>query len=436
MHDVDCRKHDEQRWRGAMALTLLSAVMMAATTSLAAGMPPALDIQTCYERALARNERVGIAAAEWRAAEARYRQSRDTLLPSISFTGGATFQNDRRNTGSDSSSRSPEIYALGIRVEQALYRGFRTAREAEAREALGRAVKFDERRALELLYLDVADAFHQLLACERDLAVLDRLVEALDQTVGVLEERTRLGRSRRADLIIAQASLAETRVEQAAVRGLADAARELLSFLIDVPAEEIRLQDYTEPAIPPAMESFLTNAARRADIQASAARADAAQREARAAQGERLPEVRAAGQWTLHEDPDEDREWNVALTMALPLFDEGVIRARVREKGELVRISELNLAALRRSAVGDVRAAYADFRSAAAQLESLKEAQTLARESYEVQSRDYELGRSSQLDALLALAQWQRLERREAAADIQAHASLIRLHVAAGAVEP
>jgi outer membrane protein TolC len=66
----------------------------------------------------------------------------------------------------------------------------------------------------------------------------------------------------------------------------------------------------------------------------------------------------------------------------------------------------------------------------------VQEALEVGRENFEVQNRDYELGRASQLDALTALAQWQRLERRAAAADVQARASLVRLHVAAGGAAP
>ncbi len=422
-----------RRWTATISILLLTGAVFAGES---AKPLEELDLQACYERALDRNERVGIAAAEWRAAEARFQQARDSLIPSISLTGSAAFQNDRRGGQNESASRAPEVYGAGIRAEQALYRGFRTTREAESREAMGRALKLDERRALELLYLDVADAFHLVLSSDRDLAILNNLVESLTSVVSVLDERVRLGRSRRADLIAAQAALAEMRVEQAGTRGAADAARELLSFLIDLPADEIRLKDYTSPAVPPELEAFLTNAAQRADVLAEVERAEAAQRDVQVARGERQPEIRAIGQWTLYEDPDEDREWNVGVTMVLPLFDEGVIRSRVREQQERVRISELNLAALRRSAVRDVRTAFSAYQTAVAQLESLKEALKLARENYEVQKRDYELGRSSQLDALFALEQCQRLERREAVADLQAHASLIRLHVAAGVTAP
>lgn len=414
-----------------LALCMGSVVCRGAETP-----PTRMTLLDCYQRALARNERVGVASAEWRAADARYRQARDTLLPAISVGGTAAFQNDRRDGASDSASREPEQYGARLRAEQIIYQGFRVTREAESGAAQGRAAQLDERRVRELLYLDVADAFHQVLLNERDLGVLDQLVDALQQTVAELEKRVSLGRSRKADLLQAQTSLAEARVEQETARGQVAVARELLAFLIDLPGEGWSLVDTSPFPSTPELEARLAQAAQRADILAGEARAESARKLLQAAQGARQPEVKAEGNYVLLEDPDEDREWNVLLTLEMPLFDEGVLRSQAREQMEQVQISELNLAALRRQAASEVRNAFLSFMSTAAQRARLQEALTVSKSSYEEQKRDYELGRANQLDALAALAQVQRLARRAVAAEIQARVNLIRLHVAAGEVAP
>lgn len=396
------------------------------------GVVSTLDLNACYQRALEHNERVGIAAAEWRAAEARYRQGRDTLLPAISVGGSALFQNDRREDGNDAASREPERYGASLRAEQVLYQGFRITREAEAREAEGRAARWDERRVREVLYLDVADAFHQVLLYEQDLALVDRLVQVLEETQAELERRVKLGRSRKAEWLQAQTALAEAKVEQETARGQVALARELLAFLMGLPAEGWRVADTSPFPSAPDLAAKLEKAVQRADVQAGAERVDAARRALQAARGERQPEVKAAGAYYLVEDPDEDREWDVALTLTMPLFDEGVRKAGVREQMEQATISELNLAALRRQAASEVRSAYLAFVSTTAQKARLQEGVAVARDSYAEQQRDYELGRASQLDALTALAQVQRLARRALAADIRARVSLVQLHVAAG----
>jgi outer membrane protein len=417
-------------------LFLIVAGSMAYSAPGDIGSPPVLTLNNCYDLAVERNERLGVAAAEWRAAEARYRQVRDTLLPAISLGGSALFQNDRREDGNDSASREPERFSAALRAEQVLYQGFRVTREMEAREAGGRAARWDERRVRELLYLDVADAFHQVVLNERDLALVDRLVQVLEETQAELERRVKLGRSRKAELLQAQTALAEARVEQETARGQVAVARELLAFLMGRPAEGWQLKDESPFPSAPELAAKLEQAVQRADVQAGLERAEAARKAMQAAQGERQPEVRAAGNVYLVEDPDEDREWDVALTLSLPLFDEGVRRAGVREQMEQATISELNLAALRRQAVSEVRSAYLAFVSTAAQKARLQEGVAVATASYEEQQRDFELGRASQLDALSALAQVQRLARRALAADIRARVSLVQLHVAAGEGAP
>ena len=358
------------------------------------------------------------------------------MIPALSLYGAAGFQNDRREEGNDSAAREPEQYAARLRAEQILYQGFRVTREAEAQEAQGRAARFEERRVKELLYLDVADAFHQVLIFEQDLALLDRLVEVLQQTVDELERRVKLGRSRKADLLQARTALAEVRVEQETARGNTGVARELLAFLIDQPADCWSLVQRSPFPEAPDLAAKLEQAAQRADLLAGEQRAEAARKALQAVQGTRQPDIRAEGNYYLLEDPDEDREWNVLLTFSLPLFDEGSRRSEARAQMEQVQISELNLAALRRQAQGEVRSAFLAFVSAAAQKARLQEAVEVAKESYEEQARDYELGRASQLEALAALAQVQRLARRASAVDGQARVRLIQLHVAAGEVGP
>ncbi|MFH0909447.1 MAG: TolC family protein [bacterium] len=388
-----------------------------------------LDLRACYDLALGSSESIGIAASEWRAAEARYRQTRDTLAPAVSLLAGEELQNDR--SGSESGQ-----FAARLRAEQTLYSGFRLTRLAEARETEGRAAKLDETRSRELLYLDVSDAFHLNLLYESDLVVLHQLVEALEQLVAELEKRLELGRSRRADLLNAKTDLAEARVDEESTRGQFRAARELLAFLINRPADSIQLTETSPFPATPELETRLAAATLRADVLAGEARVEASQRDLAAARAERKPQVAAEGNVYLYEDPDQEQEWNVMLTFELPIFDEGVIRSRAQEKLAQVHISTLNLSAVRRRAESEVRNAYIAFTTAVAQRGRLDEAESSAAENYEVQKKDYELGRASQLDTLNALAQLQRLRRRQVAAEVAARASLVRLHVAAGEVAP
>ena len=401
--------------------------------------PPPLALTECYERALAASEAPGMALAEWRAAEARHRQTRAALRPSLGLLLTERLQNERDRGGSvegESNTTDLSQFDARVRAQHTLFSGFRLTRTADSARAEASALRLDSERLRELLYLDVSDAFHELLLRQRDLEVLAGLAAALGQSVTVLEQRVRIGRSRPADLLRAQTDLAEVRVEEETAKGLRESARELLGFLIGAPGADLVVHEPSPFPAQPELEARLAGLVSRKDVLAEEARLDATRLAAEAAAGERKPQVRAQADGFLLEEPDQQREWSVLLTLDLPLFDSGLIRARVDERRERTRVSELNLAAVRRRAGSEVRAAFIEFLAAAAQRARLGEAIAAARENHRVQEEDYQLGRASQLDALTALAQWHRLQRREAEAEIGARASLVRLHVAAGEGAP
>jgi len=395
-----------------------------------------LDLADSYALALEKSERIGIAAAQWKAAEARFMQVNDSWMPDVGLSGLQYFRNNTDSTGNENSSDRDSQSDVRIRASQPIYQGFRLTRLAEAREMDMRAAEFDALRVRELLYLDVADAYYLLLSLQREHTILRDLEQALTDTVRTFEERIKLGQSRRADLLRAQADLAQAAADINAVDGQRLAACQLMSFLTGrtaeglVVREEGDLPEFVDPAL------YQTSLVSRLDIKAGEARAEAAQRDVEAARGDRQPSLDAQASYVLLEDPDDDRIWEVGLALNFPFFDDGVRRGRVREQTAIAEINELSLAQLRREADLEVNNRIIVWQSAARQVGLLKEAAELAGENYKVQQADYLMGRSTQLDALSALAQWQELRRREATADAVARVAYAALKVAAGVPVP
>jgi len=401
-----------------------------------ASEPDDLGLAGCYELALEKSEKIGIAAAQWKAAEARFSQASDSWVPDLELSGSQLYRNSADSSDNERSSDRDSQSDLRIRATQPLYKGFRLTRLAEAREADMRAAEFDELRVRELLFLDVADAYYLLLSLQRERAILDDLQKALGDTVQTFEERIKLGQSRRADLLRAQTDLAQAAADINLVEGQLEAARQLMSFLTGRAAASIRAREETElPDIgDPIM--FQTSIVSRLDIKAGEARVEAAIRDVEAAQGDRQPSLDAQASYIMLEDPDDDREWEVGLALNFPFFDDGSRRARVREQSAVAEINELSLAQLRREADLEVNNRITLWESAVRQVTLLRDAAKLAEDNYKVQQEDYLLGRSTQLDTLTALAQWQELRRREATADAAARVAYAALKVAAGVPVP
>lgn len=416
-------------------LTILLVVALrvaaVAATNTAATASAALSLSDAYALALARSETLGIVEADWRAAEQRHRRARAAAGPELRAQGELAWEDTAGN-----ASREGRTASAGLGAGYAIFQGFRSTALANARGADAAALAFDLERQRQLLYQDVADVFYEALARAGERAAIAEQAATLDARVREIERRVSLGRSRRGDLLAAQAQAAAVRIDAEQARGLEASALELLAFLTGQPADALHPADTN--ALPAAAEvdRFLQHETPRADVRAAEQRVRAAGSEVHAADGERLGTVRADANWQPITDPADDSEWDLTLRAELPLFDYGLRRADAAERRENMRASELRLARLARSADHDVRLAALEVSSALAQRAALAEALRASRDNVDTQQHDYELGRASNLDAIAALLQWHDLNRRAAVLDMQTRAALVRLHVAAGETPP
>jgi outer membrane protein len=416
-----------------------------ATTSVIPPATPfnpatALDRNTCYSLALRRSETLAIQESETRAAEARYWQAVGAILPQVSANATQQWQNAPDNTGasggafgSGGSDRTDQFEGR-LTLTQTIFNGFRNTNLIGARDAEKMASSYTAIRFRQLLYLDVSDVFYQILSQERDLEILRQLDAALATRIDDLQHRVSIGRSRRGDLLQAQSQQADTLVTIEQVKGLLGASKELMAFLLGLPSEQIHLIEKNPFPAPANIEAYLRATGERPDVTAQIQQSRAAERNVSIAKGEHAPTVDLETNWFAVQDPGSSRDWNVFLTVSLPLFDGGIIDNRVKEQKENLRQAQLDLERLRRQADSDVRTAYINFIASAAQFIRLGESTRITKESYQVQRRDYELGRASNLDVLIALANYQEAERRLAGSEMQARANLAQLEVASGTV--
>lgn len=407
-----------------------------------------LTLRECYALAVERSEALGITAEELRKAEARYWQAVSAVLPQVDLIGTLRVQNNAGGSSSSSSSSGFDSDSGGggpsgsgsrrdrwegrLRVSQSIFSGFREFNLAGAAKAEARSQGALLKRRKETLFLDVSDLFHQLLSLERDQAVVRDLNATLEKRQAELKERVQLGRSRKGDLLAAETDLAGSQATLEELEGLAGATRELLAYLIGIPAG--RFEVVPVRALPEAksLEDYLWKAGERADITAAVESSVAAKRQVSAGYGAFAPTIAGEFNWLALEDPERDQEWNILVTAELPLFDGGLRAAQLKESKAALRQSQLNLSQVRRQAESDVRVAYNNFQSAARQFIRLQKAVDSAYQNYETQKRDYNLGRGSNLDVLGALQDYQGLKRRREGAEVQASANLFALMIAAG----
>ncbi|MDR1145430.1 MAG: TolC family protein [Verrucomicrobiales bacterium] len=387
----------------------------------------ALTLNQAYELALRRGENLQVTAQEIQAAEARYWQAVSALLPQVEGYAGETLAKrtaDRQRRDS---------FQAGLRGSWLVFDGFRQTNLAGAEAATKRGLTADLQRQRQLLFLDVGDMYLQIAGLEKELAVLGDLTTALRDRQRELRGRINIGRSRTSELLSTTADLADVEAEMASVNGVLGASRELLAFLLGVPSDRWSLSA-PPGGLPQAEQLFdyLWKAGARPDLRAAVEYETAARRAVSADQGSFWPTVSVGAGWAAVEAPAAGHDWNVTVSAELPVFDGGYRAARLAESAARLRVTELNLTRARRLADYEVRLAYNNFIAAADRWLKLSAASASAEENYRAQQHDYQLGRASNLDVLLALTNWHQLRRRLLATEIQARANLIHLEVAAG----
>jgi len=398
----------------------LSAVLLLVAGSMNAS---GLTLTRAYQLTLEQSEQLDISDAEIRAAEARFRQVAGGFWPEISADGTAEL-----------NDVSGIEYRIGLGARWAIFQGFRTIRDAEAARLTAESVRLDQQRYRELLYRDVADVFYLLLGLTRDLHVIDEEIKAFDSRIGELEDRVRVGRSRKSDLIASRAERAALNMERAQLEGLRHSSREMLSFLTGLSRDQIN--PVAEGDIPTGIHVPAGAKGERADIEAASLEAKAAALEVKAASSKRLLNVSADGNVYMWQDPDDQDEWDLMIRAGVPLFDGGVRRGNIAEAVAEKEMREYRLAELRRVADRDIRVATDHLDSLLAQWKALSEALALAKENLAVQSADYAMGRASNLDVISAMVQDFNLQRRAISLEMQIRAALVHVQVAAGGITP
>jgi outer membrane protein len=398
-----------------------------------------LTLETCYELSLLRMESVGLGEEEVRAAQARYREAIGAILPSLRAVGEQYVFKDRGNDfgspvagGFGSENLQPRQARLNLQVP--LFAGLRDIEVAKAIRAEIAGNRQTVRRIRQNLYLDVAEAYHQILNYDEDLRILSGIETALGERVAELEKRVRLGKSRESELLQARSSLAQSRVATARTRGLRDATREMMAFLIGVPSDRFSLRTDLPP-LPDNLElaRYLAESAGRPDVLAAVEAERAARARLSAAKGEHWPVLRFEGNHTFYDsDSRRDGDWSGFLTLEVPLFDGGGIEARVDQNKSLFATRRLDLSRLQREVERDIRIAFNQFQSSLAEWARLSEAVRTAELNYQAQKQDYELRVVNNLDILNALNDWFALQRDEAAARTAVRVNLVKLHVASG----
>jgi len=405
----------------AAALNVVAMPLAAQDSTVAAQLPARLSIGDAA-RIAARNsapaQGARIRVAE---AQARVRQSRADLLPSLN----ASASQFRRTVNTASFGFSlpglnPNGQIIGPyntvdargHVEAPLFNFGAFARYRAAGAAVT-ATSAEATVASEQAGSQAALAYVQALRAQNDFrARAEDSVLAAD-LVTVAQAQLDAGTGIALDVTRAQAQLASTRAVLISSRAARDRTLIALARAINVPphtpivlADSLGGMDTTAMVVDEAAatERALQN---RPDLRAAQARIDAARQSVAAVRAERLPTLSLVGDdgingLSVHHMLNT---YEYGLEVSLPILDGFRRSGRIQEQRGVVREAEVQQQDIRQQAAADVSSAILDLRAAEQQVEATREQLRLADQEVSQARERFRAGVAGNADVITALLQ-------------------------------
>ena len=428
--------------RNRSLLLLLAAV--ASSLSAQTPAPLRLSFADAVRRVAGQTPPPAVAIAGFRAdaANARVRQARAALLPSLSVTGQWANRDFNSKAQGISFPGVPTIigpfnsYDGRVRVTQTLFDLSSLGRLSAARGQVNAATA--ERSAVvENAAQNVAVAY--LRAARAQAVVTAREADSLlaAELVGLAVAQQQAGVSASIDLTRAKTKLAE------AAGRLLVATNQLERATIDLaralgldPATPIVLTDTLRAdiggaEIPAGRDAAVAQAvAARPDLAAELARGQAARQSASAISAERLPRLDLEADYGLSgvRMPDAVGTRQLALQVTLPILDGFRREGRIAEQQATVRESDVRVRDLRQQVAADVDGALLDLRSAAAQQDVAADRLELAAEEVSQARQRFKAGVAGNIEVINA--QESLLRARDADIDARFAAASARIALA------
>ena len=433
--------------------------LMAASAPLAAQAPAQAPLRLSFADAvrLASGEVPVVALATLRTSEAdaRVRQARAALLPSLSLGGSwANRTFNSKSLGIDFSFPLPgggtatlpdligpfNLYDARVSATQTLF-DWSSVRRVRAAGAQADGSRAERGVTVEASVLTTAIAYVRAVRAQAVVGARQADSAIAAELVGLAEAQRAAGVSPAIDVTREQAQLARAQGLLLVAKNQLDRGRiEVTRALGLDPATPLAFADSLAPSlgaadVPVQRDSAVSAAlAARPELEAELARAAAARQTGSAIRAERLPRLQLAGDYGVNGRtvPNAIATRELALQVSVPILDGFRREARLDEQDAVVRESWVREADLRRQIAAEVDAALLDLGSAEAQQLVAREELRLAESELSQARERFKAGVAGNIDVITAQVGLVRARDTEIDARFAAATARISLARAAG----
>ncbi len=291
-----------------------------------------------------------------------------------------------------------------IAMQYTLFDGGLTAARIGEASAGFAAAEAAAREARATVIATVSKSYYDLVAAEQMSEVADRAVAVAKAHVKEAQQFLTAGMIPRADLLRAQAELANETVNQIAASNGVNLAMASLDNVLDVPLTNVyRPTDSLEGSIPSmTFEQLLASAHEsRGELAAARFAVEAAQRAVEAARAGSLPTVKAVvadGNTQPAVVGGFHNQFSIGLSAVWTLFDNGYTAGRLAQARAGLREAELGVAQLQNGIDLQVRQAYLNLNEARAGVDAAQKLVALSDENLRLAQVRYRGGVGTALE--------------------------------------
>jgi outer membrane protein TolC len=406
------RAPETGRFRPAALTGMLRRALLASIAFCSLGAAPeTLTLEQAIVEARARNASLPVAREDASVARSAADEARAKRYPHFDLAG--ELQLARPGAYGESHGLAKLLGAFTL-----FDAGQRGAELRAALSELARATAGVQKSEADL-DLEVRTRFDELAELDEELVARSEGVARLTRYQVVLEERRAGGEGGNADLLKTRArALSDQATIEALRRSRSTAARELNDLMGREPAQSILLVAAPMPS-PPA-EVLATAWERAPDLTEAAAVVGTAQERQSAAASERWPRLELRAEVggvlpllgstldavNLPTAPGSGFGGAVGLTFSMPLFDFGVIGARIAQADAVARKAQAELELARRRTRLQWTAAQEDLSSLFRELSLRERLEPVAKDAYLAAEALYRGGAGTGLEVLDAYTAW------------------------------
>ncbi|MCC6678511.1 MAG: TolC family protein [Phycisphaerales bacterium] len=396
-----------------------------------------LTLLDAVRLANAYNERLAIGGEAYVQALADRQRLAASLLPTLDLFGDLTLREHTGGGAGSTGGGSVARFDGGFSAQYTLLTGltdFRTVRAADLDIEARRWLLLDLR---EVLILDTATAYYEVLRADRLIRVLESSMTVQNERLRDILARQRVGFARPLDVAQIEAQVSQTRVLLLNAENRLGNARAALKLLTAVDTDESVLTDGFEPGpVPDSVDPVVAGAERnRQDLMAARKTAEAARELVDASIGRYYPSIGVNLDYFLTRDTSPtDLDLSGLISINLPIFSAGRIEADVRRSWSVFRETVLNYSLTRRRIRLNVESAIADLSASQKRVDELRIQVTAAQEALRQAEAGYQTGLGTNLERVTAQDQLLAAQLQAASEDFTRKLSYLALLRACGTI--